>query len=289
MENLLKLFLGALLRTVAKISPELAAKLAWSFFCWPRTGKKPFNEIEKKLLLSAKQFYVQSGEYKIAAYCWKNTNNISDAKTVMFTHGWGGHALNFAPVISHLINNGYDVIAHDSPAHGNSSGKYTNLLCNTKALLAVLQNSAPVSALVGHSFGSLTNAYAFEFLSQSPEAELPKKMVFIAGPNELSDIFSSFIQSLQLPTSVLTIFHKKLKKLAKRKIETMSAVKFMQKFSGSCLVIHDEHDRIVPFSEAKTVAQGINAELFATQSKGHFRILASRSVSERIKIFLKNR
>ena len=289
MENLVKIILSSFLRIVAKISPKFAAKLAWSFFCIPRIRKKPLNEFETKLLHSAEQFFVHSGEYKIAVYRWKNTNNLSNAKTIVFTHGWGGHALNFAPIISHLINNGFDVVAHDSPAHGNSSGKQTNLLCNTKALLAVLQKSAPISIFIGHSFGTLANAYAFEHLSQTSQTHRLEKIVLIAGPNELSDIFASFIEAMRLPACVLAIFHQKLKKIASRNIETMSTVKFMKNFSGSSLVIHDQQDRIVPFSEAQTVAQGIHAELFATQRKGHFRILAANSVYERIEIFLKNK
>ncbi len=289
MENILKIILSSFLRTVAIFSPKLAAKLAWSFFCRPRIRKKPLSEIETKLLHNAEQFFVHSDEYKIAVYRWKNTDNLNNAKTVLFTHGWGGHALNFAPIISHLINNGFDVVAHDSPAHGNSSGKQTNLLCNTKALLTVLESCPPVSAFIGHSFGTLANAYTFEHLTRTSQAQMIEKMVLIAGPNELSDIFASFIQAMRLPTSVLKIFRRRLKKMANRDIETMSAVAFMQKFSGSSLVIHDKQDRIVPFAEAQTVAQSINAELFTTQHKGHFRILAANPVCEKIKTFLKKK
>ena len=173
----------------------------------------------------------------------------------------------------------FNVVAYDSPAHGNSSGKQTNLLHNTKALLEVIKHVGPINILVGHSFGAMASAFAIDLSKNSGKLIAIEKVILIAGPNKLSDIFASFTQAMQLPDSVLKIFHQKLEQIANRKIESMSVVAFLQSYKGKTLVVHDHKDRVVPFSEAESVANGIAcATLIATTGCGHFRILGANEV-----------
>ena len=289
METLLKTILINFYRFFSKISLTLTAEIAWSFFCKPRIQKKPLRELEKELLQQAKQYFIDSGEYKISVYEWKNSSNAngSKAKTILLTHGWGGHALNFSHLIIKLLEGNFNVIAYDSPAHGKSSGKKTNLLHNTQALLDVSQHTKSVDALIGHSFGTMANAYALELTKETSHLSAVKKIILIAGPNKLVDIFASFTQAMQLPNSILAIFHQKLEAIAKRKTESMSVVEFLQRYTGESLVVHDHKDRVVPFSEAATVANGIAAtSLLATTGFGHFRVLSAASVIDTIFNFL---
>ena len=287
MENILTAVLTGILRLTAIISPHFSAELAWSFFCKPRIRKKPLSSFEKNLQQQAKQFQLNSDNYKISVYHWPNKNQNKFTKTVILTHGWGGNAFNFSRLISQLIANNFNVIAYDSPAHGNSSGKQTNLLYNTNALVRLLEHVDTTHALIGHSFGTIANAYAFDLLQQSSQTAAINKLVLIAGPNKLSDIFASFIQTMRLPSRILDIFHQKVKTLTQRDIETMSTVQFLQCYSGESLVIHDEDDHIVPYNEAEKVMRGIQAQLFTTCGKGHFRILSADSVIDTVIEFLK--
>lgn len=92
---------------------------------------------------------------------------------------------------------------------------------------------------------------------------------------------------MQLPYSVLVIFHQKLEAIAKRKTESMSVVEFLQRYTGESLVVHDHKDRIVPFSEAETVANGIAATtLLSTTGYGHFHVLSAANVIDTIFNFL---
>jgi len=217
-------------------------------------------------------------------YEWHSANK--ENKVVLLSHGWGGHALNFAHIIHQLIEDGFNVVAYDSPAHGKSSGKQTNLFHNTQALQKVAEHSGPVYALIGHSFGTLANAYALDLCKENNCLSKVEKFILIAGPNRVADIFASFAQAMKLPNTVLTIFHQKVQAISKRNIETMSAVEFLKYYRGESLLIHDQSDRIVPFSEAETVARGIEGNLFATTGFGHFRILAAKNVLKKITNFL---
>ena len=286
MEAVLKIILANFFKFFSKISPSLTAEIAWSFFCKPRIRKKPLSKSESKLLQQAQQYSIDSDEYKISVYKWKNINRSNHAKTILLTHGWGGHALNFSYIINNLIENGFNVVAYDSPAHGKSSGKQTNLFHNTRALLEVANDIEPIHALVGHSFGTITSSYALELSKNDTSLSAVEKIILVAGPNRLADIFASFTKAMKLPNSVLTIFHQKVATISKRKIESMSTTEFLQSYSGQALLIHDHNDRLVPFADAESVAENSTATLFATTGCGHFRILATKNVIDKIINFL---
>ena len=91
---------------------------------------------------------------------------------------------------------------------------------------------------------------------------------------------------MQLPEIILEIFHQKLKSIAKRRIDSMSTANFLRAFQGQILVINDHKDRVVPYSEAKTVADLSAARLFSTTGRGHGRILHADEVVEEIANFL---
>jgi len=286
-ETILKTILISFFKIFANISPSLTADIAWSFFCRPRIRKKPLSKFESKLLQRAKKNSINSGEYNISVYKWRNLANLDEAKTVLLTHGWGGHALNFSHIIVKLLESNFNVVAYDSPAHGKSSGKQTNLLCNTQALLDVSNAAGSIHALIGHSFGTMANAYALELSKNTAQLLTVEKLILISGPNKLADIFASFTQAMQLPDSILRIFHQKLETIAKRKVGSMSVVIFLQSYNGKTLVVHDHKDRVVPITEADNVANDINtATLFTTRGLGHFRILANSNVSDKIINFL---
>ena len=294
METVLKILLANFFKFLSKLSPSVTAEIAWSFFCKPRIRKKPLSTLESELLQQANQYSIDSGEYKISVYQWGSANN-SNTKTVLLTHGWGGHALNFAHIIDKLLVSNFNVVAYDSPAHGESSGGKTHLFHNTQALLAVSKSLVSefknVHALIGHSFGTLANSYALALCKENAFADHAclsqvEKLILIAGPNKVTDIFAAFTQAMHLPDSVLNIFHQKVEVIAKRKIESLSVTELLNTFRGQSLVIHDQNDRIVPFSEAESVAEDSGASLFATSGYGHFRILKTKTVIEKIVDFL---
>lgn len=287
-ENLLKIILANFFKFFSKVSPTLTTKIAWSFFCTPRVRKKALSKLESKLLQQAKQYFINSGDYKIAVYEWESPSDSSNpGNTILLSHGWGGHALNFSFIINQLLKDGFHVIAYDSPAHGNSSGKQTTLFNNTQALLKVVKNSGPIYALIGHSFGNVANAYALDLCKQETCLSQVEKNILIAGPNKVIDIFAAFAQEMKLSDKVLDIFHQKVETISQQKIEDLSVVKFLKTYAGQSLLIHDRNDRIVPYAEAETVAESIAACVFDTTGNGHFRILAAKSVIQQIIGFLK--
>jgi pimeloyl-ACP methyl ester carboxylesterase len=53
------------------------------------------------------------------------------------------------------------------------------------------------------------------------------------------------------------------------------------------LMIHDKNDMILPFKNAQIISASVpNTELFATEGKGHYRILWDQEVINKISDFL---
>ena len=247
------------------------------------------NSREKKLAEQANEYLIEVDSYKISVLHWQAKSDSvanADAKsTVLCTHGWAGHALNFTTIIEELCVQGHDVVAYDSPAHGNSTGKRTTLLANTQALLKVAEQMGPIDILVGHSFGCLANVFALDLGNDVASLADVKKLILIAGPNKLTDLFSSFTTTMHLPESVLQIFFNKVEALVHRPIESISVEGLLKKITAEVLIIHDKRDRIVPIQEAENISKQTHAQLFLTNGYGHSRILSAGSVLSKINEF----
>ncbi len=283
---MLKNILIVVFSILGKISPKLTADIAWPLFCTPLAKKRPLKSNEKILADQAKKYIVEVDNYKISVLHWpaKSSSivNPTSRSTFLLTHGWAGHALNFSALIEELRSKGHEVIAYDSPAHGNSTGSRTNLLFNTNALIEVAKHVGPIDILVGHSFGCLASVFALDLGKDINSLLEVKKLVLIAGPNKLTDLFLSFTTAMHLPDSVLKIFLNRVEQLVDRRIETISVENLLLSVQAETLIIHDEKDRIVPVQEARTISDKTNSRLMVTDGFGHSRILSAESVLREI-------
>lgn len=283
---MLKQILIVFFSTLGKLSPKLAANIAWPLFCTPMSKKISLTDKEKRLVAQAKQTIIEIDNYEIVVFHWLlsagSLGTANSSSTVLLTHGWAGHALNFASIIEQLHARGHNVIAYDSPAHGRSSGKRTTLLANTQALVKVAEYVGPIDILIGHSFGCLASVFALDLDKGATSLAEVKKMILIAGPNKLTDLFSSFTTALHLPSSVLQIFFTRVQRLLHRPVESISVENLLSTVKAQVLLIHDEKDRVVPFQEAETISKHTHAQLFLTNGLGHSRILSAPNVLSKI-------
>jgi len=274
--------------TFGKIAPKLTAEIAWPLFCAPIIKQKPLTNNEQELAEQAKKFSIKVNNYKISVLHWSAQSNLSATShaTILLTHGWTGHALNFSSIIEVLRLQGYNVVAYDSPAHGVSTGKRTTLLANTQALIEVAKKVGPIDILIGHSFGCLASVFALDLDKEGSALSEVKKLILIAGPNKLTDLFSSFTAAMHLPVAVLKIFFHKVEQLVHRPIESISVEGLLKTVKAEVLIIHDKKDPVVPFQEAESITNKTHAELFVTKGFGHSRILSAESVLDKINEFL---
>ncbi len=108
-------------KILATISTRKTAEEAFKLFCPPLT--KPITEIPQ-LFKDAEKLSFESNGLKIQGYRW----NYPQQNKVLVLHGFSSAACKFERYIANLIDKGYEVLAFDAPAHGNSEGKTVNVV-----------------------------------------------------------------------------------------------------------------------------------------------------------------
>ncbi|MEM6379081.1 MAG: alpha/beta hydrolase, partial [Bacteroidota bacterium] len=104
-----------------KLSPTMAARKMYTVMTNPRVRK--LRDFEEQVLNEAEQKSIPFKGFEIQTYRWGSPGG----KTALFVHGWEGQAGNFGSLVPILLDLGYQVVAYDAPAHGNSSKGKTNM------------------------------------------------------------------------------------------------------------------------------------------------------------------
>ncbi|MBB1440047.1 alpha/beta fold hydrolase [Shewanella sp. SG41-4] len=88
---------------------------------------------------------------------------IGTGPIILLSHGWSGSASQFFPLMARIAEAGYQAVAYDQIAHGNSSGDLSNLFLFMKiklAMIAWLEREQPIAAVVTHSMGAYASLAA---------------------------------------------------------------------------------------------------------------------------------
>jgi len=247
------------------VTPSIAARAAGAFFRLPLGPRRVAIEITD---MPRPELFAISGDDGacIEGYAWRLD---SDRPRVLLAHGWGGWGLQWAPWIAPLLDAGYQVVSFDQPGHGRSSGWTADGASFERAILRVARDFGPFAAIIGHSFGAAIGSFAVA-------NGLPARaMVLIACPSDLIDATRSFARTVGLSEATRSRMQRHLEAKIGIRMETFSvrAVGHMVRLPG--LVIHDRHDREVPFACATHYEQYWSGpiELMPTNGLGHRRIV----------------
>lgn len=204
-------------------------------------------------------------------------------QVLWLVHGWQSHSSRFSKTIELGIANGFKVIAWNGPAHGKSQGRRTNLAEFTRALLKDINAyESKISVLIGHSFGAAASAYA------SSLGAKVDNLVLLAAPANARDVFERFWDYIGLETKSRQIFATKTQREMLAELEDMSLDNFVEKLSQNILLIHDEDDQIIPYSDAKRVAEQCSrVSLHTTNGLGHYKLVGARETLNEVDRFLK--
>jgi len=197
---------------------------------------------------------------------------------VVCLHGWGGSGTQFRAMIPQLVAQGYRVAAFDAPSHGYNPGNTTNVLEIAQCLMALQQQYGHVDTIVAHSFGGMAT------LTAAWQGFKPGRMALIAPGLDVSELFDSFCNALELKQAVRDDFHQHVgDAMAKAMLEP----EVWRLFSPECLLqyasekgflIYDEQDEEVSsnaFIRYRRSWRGVTS--VCTQGLGHYRILKDES------------
>ena len=283
--QLIRLYFGL----AGRIAPEAAARQAFRLFCTPR--RRPLLRPDaKRLLDAAEAFDVEHGDGRLRSFRWRPTSG-PPGRTVLLVHGWESRAARLGRWVEPLLEQGFQVVAFDGPAHGDSDGRRSSLPDFVTAIHQLAQVAGPFEAIVGHSMGAAASVMA---VAGSEVTGLPavaaQRLVLIAGPDRALDIFKYFAGLVGLNDRVLRGFVRQIEAIAGQPVEVYSTAALLAARPLPTLVVHDPEDAEVPYVNAQQIAAASPAvTLWTTAGLGHHRIVRDAATIERAVAFLADR
>lgn len=265
-------------KILATISKRKAAEEAFTLFCTPLI--KPIKEIPQ-LFKEAESLQFESNGLKVQGYRW----NHPQQKKVMVLHGFSSAACKFERYIASFIDKGYEVLAFDAPAHGNSEGKTVNVVQYSDMVKKAISLYGPIDSFLAHSFGGLAISLTLEVIPHDADT----KVVFIAPATETTSAVKTAFEILQLNNSkVKEIFNNIIYELGGKPTEWYSIKRAMKNIKATILWIHDEDDDVTPIADVLKVQEDHypNIEFIFTKGLGHRKIYRDNAVRAAVINFL---
>jgi pimeloyl-ACP methyl ester carboxylesterase len=260
-------------RTVEVVVPALAGRWAIRLFFKPMRYQRPGRE--KAFLAKAAVQKLPftgmdsrpSGESTYTVYRW------GQGPKVLLAHGWAGRGTQMGFFIEPLVAAGYEVIAFDAPAHGDSSGQRTNVVEFAQVVKEIGQEVGGFTAIVGHSLGGIASGLAVQ------EGVRTEKLVTISSPSQMEYVLSSFAEQINASEGSIRYLRDYITTLAHRDPNEFSLSRIVTRIRVPGLIIHDQIDRNISYEQGKILAASWPDSTFiSTEGLGHNRILRDPNV-----------
>ena len=282
MERIRRLF-----KLLESVNPQIAGKAALALFTHPmapavrtEAEKRLVRKAQSKLAAATRDDLKVRG-YRIATYHFAHAAE-EKLGTALLVHGWTSTAAFMTASVDELRARGFDVVAFDLPAHGNSSGRRALLMDCIHAMLAVADRYGPIDRVIAHSFGGPVSTMSL-ISERSAALSSATQLVFIAAPNRLSDVTAGYTRALGISPNVQKVFEDLLVAPFGGDLAAMDANVLLADLPNPITIVHSTDDREVPFDAAERFAKlGGNVALQPLEGLGHRRILHARSGVEAV-------
>lgn len=249
---------GNALNATSLVSSRYASQKALTLFASPRKGR--YNEKQKTVVSDAQQLDLSYDGIKIATYHWQG-----NGPTVLLAHGWESNASRWHYILEDLKNKDFNIVALDAPVHGQSGGKLFSAIFYAEFLAEVIKHYNPMT-LIGHSVGGMASV----FCQYNNDFESIKKMVLLGAPAHFTGVFSRYKQMMGYNHRISKGLDNLVLQRFGKPVDYFSAANFTQSIAADGLIIHDKHDKIIPYEDALEFnSKYDNAELITTTGFGH--------------------
>lgn len=262
------------LNGLGRISSPLAGRLAFHFFCTPFRYPEPPRETQ--VLREAERFSISFQDIHLAAYAW------GQGPTVLLVHGWSGRGSQLGAFVEPLVAAGHRVVAFDLPAHGRTSGRRTNALVATEAVLRVGEELGPLRGVIAHSFGALCTTLALR------DGLNAGRVAYVAPAARAIQAVRGFSRQFGLSWPAEWGLRGEMERRFGPEIwPRFSARVCAPRLNVPALIVHDLDDVEVPYREGQLLAHSWpGARLVTTAGLGHRRILRDdRVITETVELF----
>jgi len=265
-----------IIRIASNLFPNLITSFAYKQLTNPQVHKLRPNELATLEQAEKKKYKFK--DFEIQLYTWSGGD-----KKILLIHGWEGQAGNFSDLVETLVQNGFTVYSFDGPSHGSSSKGSTSLFEFTE-LVELLIRKNKVKNLVSHSFGGVATTYAL-FTNLDLYID---KYVLLTTPDKFTERIDDVSEKVGITYKVKNKLIKKLEKELKLDVRTLNVSTFVKDINvKDALIIHDKNDKVIPISQSRNVHSNWNkSELIEIQGTGHFRILRTKEVIDKVLDYL---
>lgn len=264
--------MGAALRLIDRVAPTWGTQSALRLFFTPLPWKLAMRRaVPSRWEIGAWPFE----DVSLAVY--RRRGIEMDLPTVLLVHGWAGSGEQMFRLGDALAEAGFNPVLLDFPGHGRSGGWRSTLPQFGRAIYAAASRLGPLHAVVAHSLGAVATMHA-------AARGLPAQRLVLIAPSAPPVVFLRwFAATFGLADSV--------PERMRRQIELREAVALAEfepewlgpRITQRSLVIHDQGDRVAPFSAAEQVVRWlVDGRLLPTQGLGHRRVLEDRMVTREI-------
>jgi pimeloyl-ACP methyl ester carboxylesterase len=274
-------YLRTKFKTLSKLAPATAGRMAFDLFCTPypkyKKRKAPaiFNHARNLTV-------VMKDKTKIKGFEWQS--NSPNGQTVLIAHGYASFAYKFEHYITPLLKMGYRVLAFDAPGHGQSEGKHINVVVYQEAIEQIMQQCGPVNHFIGHSLGALTLSMIAEQIDRPNE----RKFVLIAPATKTTTTFDNFFKMMHFNQVTKDAFINQVLSLTSHKVEYFASDRALANYKGPLLWVHDQEDLVCPYKDLEEFQKNApnNVEFLITNGLGHNKVYKTAEVMDQIMAFL---
>jgi pimeloyl-ACP methyl ester carboxylesterase len=266
-------------RTIGMVSPKKAASLAFDLFCTPlKSGKIPKIP---PVFAKAESISFKYKQHTVRGFRWKAEPG---AQKVLIAHGFSSYAYKFEKYVLALQKNGFEVLAFDAPAHGNSDGERINALIYRDCILQIDKKFGGLYAIIAHSLGGFAASLAIEKLNNQEK----RKLVLIAPATETKTALAQFNDMMRLHEAIqLELIHM-IEKLANEPLSYFSSVRAVNNINTPTLWLHDLEDKICPYKDTAAIRSKPpkHLQFITTEGLGHNKIYRDPKIMKRIIDFI---
>src|SRR5690606_6937413 len=173
------------------VSPFAASRFAARLFLTPFRYKLPEREKEMDSKSQQETLRVPAISRDIVVYHYGKSQ-----KKVLLVHGWSGRGTQLSVIAKALVEEGYEVISFDAPAHGKAPGKISMMPFFIEAVHFLDKKYGPFDAAIGHSLGGMASLNAVK------DGVKLKKLVIIGTANSVTHITRDFARNMMLSQKV---------------------------------------------------------------------------------------
>jgi pimeloyl-ACP methyl ester carboxylesterase len=262
--------------------PALAGKWAVRLFFTPRKFQRPKRESDflrdgqKMKIPFRSDFKMGDQDDYYVRYDWCDKGPV-----VLLVHGWEGRGSQMGRFVEPLRKAGYRVISFDAIAHGDSPGKRTNMPEFAQIIKDIDKDVGGFHAIIGHSLGGTAAGYAVA------EGVRTDKLITICSPATIEFILEAFAQQIHASQKTIRRLSQFLENFTGKSPGEFSFTNFAAKLKTAGQIIHDKHDKEIPFSQALALHKNWNeSQLIFTERLGHRRILRDKEIISKIIDFI---